>query len=150
MPAIATIGAEVIVTPGDDVQIVFAPGKHEFVHDRSAFSVRIAGIIEESAKIVGVYGNVITGHERYRGQIATLFVRLDDSEWKRDNHSAANFKVGRSVARPNGKHPFYHPEGSDIEGFPFVIRYGVIDSRAGDEPAVNSARGAFSKSPRII
>ena len=143
MPAIARIGTEVRVTPGDDVQIVYASGKHEFIDDRSCFAVRVAGVIEESGKVIGVFGDVISGHSRYQAQIATLFVRLDHSDWRRDNRSAANFKVGRNVARPNGKHPSYHPEGSYIEGFPFIIRYGSLDSRSEGEPEVNSAIDAF-------
>jgi len=79
----------------------------------------------------------------YRGHPATLLARLDHSDWRRDNRSAANFKVGRSVARPNGKFPFYHPEGTDVEGFPFILRYDSLDSRQGDEPEVNSALEAF-------
>src|SRR5215470_13015875 len=145
MPAIAEIGTEVRVTPGDDIQIVYAPGKHEFTDDRSPFSVRVAGVMKESGEIIGVFGNVVSGHNRYRGQIATLLVRLDRSDWRRDNRSAANFKVGRSVARPNHKHPFYHPEGTDVEGFPFIIRFGLLDSRSGDEPEVNSARETFQQ-----
>jgi hypothetical protein len=145
MPAIAQIGTEVRVTPGDDVQIVFAPGRHEFTDDRSPFSLRVAGVIKESGVVIGVFGEVISGHQRYRGQTATLLVRLDHSDWKRDNRSAANFKVGRGIARPNGKHPFYHPEGSDIEGFPFIVRYGSLDSRIGGEPEVNSALEGFDE-----
>src|SRR5687768_9481011 len=143
MPAIAEVGTEVRVTPGDEVQIVLGPGKHEVTDDRSPFSLRVAGLIEEAGEVIGVFGNVVSGHQRYRGQTATLLVRLDSSDWRRDNRSAANFKVGRSVARPNGKHPFYHPEGTDIEGFPFIIRFGSLDSRSGDEPVVNSALEAF-------
>jgi hypothetical protein len=143
MPAIAEIGTEVRVTPGDDVQIVLAPGKHEFTDDRSPFSLRVAGVMEESGEIIGVFGEVVSGHQRYQGQTATLLVRLDYSDWRRDNRSAANFKVGRSVAHPNGKHPFYHPEGTDVEGFPFISRYGSLDSRSGDEPEVNSALAVF-------
>jgi hypothetical protein len=145
MPAIAAIGAEVIVTPEDDVQIVLARGKHEFVSDRSAFSLRVDGVMEESGEVIGVFGKVTRGHARYQGQTATLLVRLDHSDWRRDNRSAANFKVGRSVARPNGKYPFYHPEGTDVEGFPFIARYGSVDSRIGDEPEVNSALEAFQE-----
>lgn len=143
MPAIATIGTEVRVIPDDDVQVVLGPGKHEFTDDRSPFSLRVSGVMKEAGKIIGVFGDVISGHQRYRGQTTTLLVRLDSSDWRRDNCSAANFKVGRSVARPNGKHPFYHPEGTDVEGFPFIVRFGSLDSRSGDEPVVNSALEAF-------
>jgi hypothetical protein len=145
MPAIATIGTEVRVTPGDRVQIVTAPGKHEFTEDRSPFSIRVTSIIEDVG-IIGVFGDVISGHDRYRGQTATLFIRLDNSDWARDNRSAANFKVGQSVARPNGKHPFYHPEGTDIDGYPHFVRFGSLDSRSGDESEVNSALQARHKS----
>jgi hypothetical protein len=62
MPAIATTGTEVRVTPGDDVQIVYAPGKHEFTEDRSPFSVRVAGVMEEAGQVIGVFGDVISGH----------------------------------------------------------------------------------------
>jgi len=139
------IGTEVKVTPDDDVQIVLSPDTHEFTRDRSPFSLRVAGVLEESGEVIGVYGGVLSGHERYRGQIATLLVRLDHCDWRRDNRSAANFKVGRSVARPNGRHPFYHPDGTDIEGFPFLIRFGSLDSRSGDEAEIDSACEAFDK-----
>ena len=143
MPPIAQVGVEVRVTPDDDVQIVHAPGKYEFTKDRSPFSMRVAGIMEESGEIIGIFGDVVAGPERYQGQVATLLLRLDHSDWRRDNRSAANFKVGQTVARPNGKHPFYHPEGTDIDGFPFIIRFGSLDSRRGEEPEVNSALTAF-------
>lgn len=143
MPAISEIGTEVRVTPADDVQIIFAPGKHEFTDDRSPFSLRVGGTLEEAGEIIGVFGDVISGNQRYLGQIATLLVRLDHSDWRRDNRSSGNFKVGRTVAHPNGRHPFYHPEGTDIDGFPFIIRYGSLDSRSGDETEVNSALEAF-------
>jgi ribosomal protein L28 len=83
MPAIAEIGTEVVVTPGDEVQIVFAPGRYEFSDDRSPFSLRIAGVMEEAGQIIGVFGEVISGHRRYRAQTATIFVRLNHSDWRR-------------------------------------------------------------------
>lgn len=139
MPAIAQIGSVVTVAPSEAIQVVVAQGRSDCVDDRSPFSVRVSGLIEENSEIIGVYGGVISGHERYQGMTATLLVRLDNSDWSRDNHSAAQFKVGRSPARPNGKHPFLHPEGTDIDGFPFFMRFGGIDSRIGNEPIINSA-----------
>jgi hypothetical protein len=125
---------------------VFGPEKHELLQDRSPFSLRVAGDIKEAGEIVGVFGEVISGHTRYLGQIATLFVRLDNSDWRRDNRSAAGFKVGRSVARLNGKYPCYNPLGSDMEGFPYFVRFGSLNSHTTDEPMVNSALEAFEKS----
>jgi len=66
MPAIGIIGTEVRVTPGDRVWIAFSPENHEFINDRCPFSLRVAGIREEAGQILGVYGQVISGHERYR------------------------------------------------------------------------------------
>jgi hypothetical protein len=105
--------------------------------------MRVAGDIKEAGEIVGVFGEVIAGHDRYLGQIATLFVRLDNSDWRRDNRSVAGFKVGPSMARLNGKHPFYNPLGSDMEGFPYFVRFGSLNSHTPDEPIVDSALEAF-------
>ncbi len=140
MPPIAQMGSVVEVSPSDEIQIVFGLGDYEFVNDRSPFSVTVEGLIRQGEKVIGIYGPVTSGHERYKGLTATLLLRLDNSDWTRDNHSAAGFKVGRGSARPNGRHPVWHPEGTDIEGFPFITRYGTIDSRLGNEQAVNSAK----------
>ena len=140
MPPIAKIGSVVEVKPSDEIQIVFGPQLYEFVNDRTPFSMRVEGLIQEKEKVIGVFGPVISGHERYLGLTATLFIRLDNSDWARDNHSAAGFKVGRNPARPNGRHPISHPEGADIDGFPFITRYGSVDARIGDEQTINSAK----------
>ena len=139
MPPIAQIGTKVTVTPAEEVQIIYSPGNHEFVDDRSPFAMMVEGVLKQEGQVVGVYGSVVSGHERYCNQIATLLVRLEGSDWRRDNRSAAGFWVGKSIAHPNGKYPVYHPEGGDIEGFPYIIRFGSIDSRSTHEPEVNSA-----------
>ncbi|HEX3624944.1 MAG TPA: hypothetical protein VH280_05885 [Verrucomicrobiae bacterium] len=142
MPSIAQIGSVVTVTPSEDIQIVHGQGRYEFINDPSPFALKISGAIEENGRVVGVYGETISGHERYKGLIVSLLLRLDGSDWKIDNHSAANFIVSKKPVKPNGKHPIGHPEGVDIEGYPFICRYGRIDSRVGTESIVNSAKGA--------
>ena len=139
MPAIATIGTEVMVTPGADIQIVLRPDRFKFIDDRSPFSIRVGGILEDDGTIIGIYGNIISGHARYRDQIATLFLRVDNADWRKDNRSGSNFKIGQNMANLNGKNHFSHPEGSDIGHFPFIIGYGSIDSRSEHEVDVNSA-----------
>jgi hypothetical protein len=143
MPAIAQIGSVVTVTPSEDVQAIYGPGKDECLQDRSAFAVKVSSLIEENGEIIGVSGPVISGHERYGGLLATLFVRLDNSDWRRDNHSDAQFKVGRGPAKLNGKHPFYSPMGTDIDGFPVFMRFGSVDARIANEQVINSAMEAF-------
>jgi hypothetical protein len=66
MPAIAFIDAVVTVTPSEDVQVVHGPGRHECIDDRGPFALKVSGVIEEKGEIIGVYGDVISGHERYR------------------------------------------------------------------------------------
>src|SRR5436305_15311196 len=126
MPAIAQNRTIVLVTPQDDVQIVSGPGESEsvFVDDRSPFSVRVDGILKDANEIVGVFGEVTKGHVGYFGKIATLFVRLDNSDWRRDNVSAAGSTVGNGAARLNGKYPSYNPLGSETDGFLYLIRFG--------------------------
>ena len=140
MPPIAKIGSVIEVTPSDNIQFVVGPRDFQIIKDRNAFSMKVEGLIENEEKVVGVYGPVLSGHERYRGLTASLLIRLDNSDWTRDNHSAAGFKVGHGPAKPNGKHQVSHPDGTDIEGFPFIVRYGSIDSRVGNERVINSAK----------
>jgi hypothetical protein len=106
----------------------------------------VSGLIEHLGEIVGVYGDVLTGHERYRGMTATLFRRLDNSDWRRDNLSHAQFKVGRGPARLNHNYPYFNPEGTDVDGYPIIMRFASVDSRASEEPAIDSATEAFRKS----
>jgi hypothetical protein len=124
---IASIGIVVKVTPGDEVQIVRGKGDHEFVEDRSPFRVRVSEILREEGVLIGVSGPVVDGHPRYQGLVATLLTRIDGSDWETETHSGANFKVGRSVARPVAGVHHAHPDGTAIDEYPFIVRYGSID-----------------------
>jgi hypothetical protein len=139
MSAISQLGAIVSVTPSDEIQVVIDPGDSKLVNDSTPFFVRVTGVIREDTKVIGIFGPISSGAERCRGLVATLYVRLDNSDWTRDNRSATQFKVARSPATLNGRHPFYHPEGSDVP-FPFLAGYGSLDSRAEGEPEINTAK----------
>ena len=139
MPPISQIGTIITVTPSDELQVVTGPGDSGFIDDPTPFSLSVTGTICEDKKIVGVFGPIINGAERYQGLVATLFLRLDNSDWTRDNRSAAQFKVARIPATLNGRHPFFHPEGIDVP-FPFIVRYGSIDSREKGEAEINTAK----------
>jgi hypothetical protein len=127
---IASIGTVLTVTPGDEIQIVRGKGEHEFVDDRSPFKVRVSEALFEAGVLIGVAGPVIDGHQRYRGLIATLTTRVDGSHWETDMHSGAGFKVGSSVARRIPEFPHYHPEGTKIDNYPYIIRYGGVDAES--------------------
>src|SRR5678816_3842372 len=138
MPAIGLVGSLVTVTPSDEIQIIYSPGNHEFIDDRSPFTLKVDGTYMQNGVIIGVHGNVISGPNRYLGRVATLLVRTDGADWSRDNRSAANFKVSSVPARLHDREPYYHPEGSDVD-YPFIIRYGSLDSSAKGEPPINSS-----------
>jgi hypothetical protein len=125
---IASIGSILRVTPGDELQIVHAKGEHEFVDDRFPFRVKVSQFIYEHEILIGVSGPVIDGHPRYQGFMATLLTRLDDSHWELDVRSAANFKIGATVARRIIGIPHGHPDGTVIDSFPYIVRYGSIAS----------------------
>jgi hypothetical protein len=116
------------VTPSDYLQIVYRNGTHEFVDDRSPFRVRVSEIIRNGDEIIGVSGPVIDGHARYHGLIATLLTRLENSHWKSDVRSAANFKIGSAAAHLVNGISHFQPDGSVMDSYPFIIRYGSIQS----------------------
>ena len=123
---IATVGTLIEVTPADEIQIVRGKGNHEFVDDREPFTLRVEEVLREDGAIIGVVGPVISGPRRYSGLVATLLTRLDGSDWDRDACSAANFKISKSKARRVAGFPSHHPEGTETEGYPFIVRYGSI------------------------
>ena len=127
---IASIGSVVRVTPGDELQILRGKSDYEFVDDRSPFRVRVSDIIHEDGVLIGVSGPVIDGHARYHGLIATLLVRCDDSHWESDVRSGVNFKIGSAVAHRVSDFPVGHPEGTEIDSYPHIVRYGSIESEA--------------------
>src|SRR5947199_9998296 len=91
---IATIGAEIEVTPGNTIEIVHRNGNSGYEEDRTPFTMRVEDILREDGSIVGVVGPVVSGASRYMAMVANLFTRLDGSQWETDLRSAANFKVG--------------------------------------------------------
>jgi len=86
--------------------------------------------LQEDGAIIGVAGPVIDGHPRYLGKIATLTIRTDNSHWESDMFSGTNFKVGPTIARRIPAFPLGHPEGTEVDGYPFIIRYGRVDAAA--------------------
>jgi hypothetical protein len=125
---IASIGSVVRVTPRDDLQILRGKDDYEIVDDRTPFRVRVLGIIREDDVLIGVSGPAIDGHPRYDGLIAPLLVRCDGSRWESDVLSGVNFKVGSMVARRVSSFPVGHPDGTVIDSYPYIMRYGIIES----------------------
>jgi hypothetical protein len=127
---IATTNAVLTVTPQDLLQILRGKDDSEFVDDRTPFKMRVSEIMREDGVIIGVFGPVIDGPHRYTGMIATLLTRLDGSRWETDMHTQANFKVGQSPARRVADYPHSHPDGTVIDSYPHILRFGGVDADA--------------------
>ncbi|HXI50400.1 MAG TPA: hypothetical protein VNH84_02820 [Candidatus Saccharimonadales bacterium] len=125
---IASIGGVLRVTPEDEIQIFRGAGDYEFVDDKSPFKVRVTETLLEDGVLIGVIGPIIEGHPRYSGLVATLLTRIEGSNWELDMHSGANFVIGPTPARRVPGFPHYHPEGTAVDGYPVILRYGGVDA----------------------
>lgn len=127
MTPLATVGALVRVTPWDDLQYWSRPEfGWEFVNDRTPFVFRVEGWLEDGHIAYGLYGPVVDGPERYRGLICSIIVRVDGSDWRVESCSSAGFKVGPVAVVRNHMHDFRHPDGTILDGYPRVSRFGEV------------------------
>ena len=128
MAALATVGALVRVTPSDDLQYWPQPGSEwEFVDDPRPFLFRIEGWLEDGHIRYGLHGPVVDGPDRYRGLWCSIITRLDGSDWRVESSSQAGFKVGPSIVVRDHQHDFRNPEGTTLEGYPRVSRFGLVE-----------------------
>lgn len=127
MSALADIGAIIEVTPWDEIWVKTSEDPCEYVNDARPFRFRVQGRLEDGQIFFGLYGRVIDGPGRYRGLICNVMVRASPTDWRIAESCQANFKVGPSVARWNHDLDFRHPEGTVVEGFPVIGRFGAIN-----------------------
>ncbi len=127
MAPLGTVGILVRVTPWDDLQYCPSPDSEwAFVHDETPFVFRVAGWLQDGHISYGLYGPVVGGPERYRDLICSIVVREDGSDWRVETSSSAGFKVGPSVVVRNHMHDFRHPDGTTLEGYPRMSRFGEV------------------------
>lgn len=136
MPSLATIGAMIEVSPWDDLQHWSSPdSRWNFVADRTPFRFRVAGELVDDGFFFGLHGPVESGPSRYLNLICNIMLRHDNSDWQHTSECGASFKVCPSIARPVATYdpsehddvPFYlYPEGTFVEGYPRVSRFGGI------------------------
>jgi hypothetical protein len=74
-----------------------------------------------------LFGPVLSGPSRYEGLICNIFVRTDATDWRKETESQVNFKVGPGVATRNHREHFGHPEGTRVEGYPRISRFGLVE-----------------------
>ena len=154
MPALATIGTLIEVTPWDELQ--HWPDPHtvwEFVDDRTPFRFRVAGELIADGIFFGLHGPVDSGPDRYLGLVCSIMLRYDDADWHRTIECSASFRVRPTIAKrvpgyDPATHcdvPFYlHPEGTSVDGFPRTSRFGgirLIDEGASDTSATTGLGG---------
>jgi len=136
MPALATIGTLIEVTPWDELQHwPDANTVWDFVDDRTPFRFRVAGELIDDGFFFGLYGPVESGPDRYHDLICNIMLRYDNSDWYNTVDCGASFKVGPTIANrvadyDSASHsdvPFYlHPEGTFVDGYPRTSRFGGI------------------------
>jgi hypothetical protein len=129
MAALATPGALVRVTPLDDLQYWPRPESDwELIEDRTPFVFRVEGWLEDGHIRYGLHGPVVDGPERYRAMLCSIITRMDGSDWRVEASSIqAGFKVGPSIVVRDHRHDFRHPEGTTMEGYPQLSRFGAVE-----------------------
>lgn len=126
MKVLAEIGIKIRVTPNDEIWI-HHPSGTDYLDDKTPFVMLSEGRLEDGHMFYGIYGRVIDGPERYHGLICNLLARLDGDDWRVKQTSQANFKVGPKPAYRNHKYEVGHPEGTIVDGYPVIGRYGHIE-----------------------
>ena len=140
MLKIADIGAVLEVTPQDEIWVKTDAEACECIRDFSPFQMQVAGWFEEHGSLIGVFGPVVGSAPRYQRLIASIFVRLDGSDWTRDRLTQADFKVGPRRAERVYGYDFRDPPGMEICGSPVIGRFERVEVLNG-EPAAGGNAG---------
>ena len=138
MSTISDVGTLIQVTPWDEL-FIRTEKQITTVKDLTPFEFRVQGKLQDGQIFFGLYGPVVSGPDRYRGLICNIMIRADGSDWRKTIKCQANFKVGPCKAVRNHAYDFRHPEGTVINGFPSISRFGRIcvvdlESNKGDRP----------------
>jgi ribosomal-protein-alanine N-acetyltransferase len=127
MAVIADIGAVLRLTPQDELCIALGDGVYDVCDDQTPFDFRVQGHLFDGQLFYGLFGPVLSGPSRYEGLICNILVRTDATDWRNETRSQVNFKVGPGVVTRNHREPLGHPEGTCLEGFPRIARFGLVE-----------------------
>src|SRR5215470_10938760 len=145
MAVIADIGTVLRLTPHDDLYIARVDGVYDLCTDRTPFYFRVRDHLFDGQLFYGLFGPVLSGPSRYEGLICNILVRTDATDWRNEARSQVNFKVGPGVVTRDHRYHFGHPEGTHLEGFPRISRFGlveVVDARHSTHPPTMDLDGA--------
>jgi hypothetical protein len=124
---IADIGTMLRLTPHDDLQIASVEGVWAFCDDPTPFYFRVQGHLYDGQIFYGLFGPVLSGPPRYEGLICNIMVRTDATDWRNETRSQVNFLVGPGVVTRNHREHFGHPDGTRLEGYPRISRFGLVE-----------------------
>ena len=127
MTVIADVGAVLRLTPQDDLQIASGDGGRDCFDDQTPFYFRVQGHLYDGQLFYGLFGPVLSGPSRYEGLICNILVRTDATDWRKETRNQVNFKVGPGVVTRDHRHQFGHPDGTRLEGFPRISRFGLVE-----------------------
>jgi hypothetical protein len=88
---------------------------------------RVEGWLEDGHIRYGLHGPVVDGPERYRGLLCSFITRVDGTDWRVESSSQDPFRVGPGIVVLDHRHDFRHPEGTTLEGYPRVSRFGSVE-----------------------
>jgi ribosomal-protein-alanine N-acetyltransferase len=145
MAFIADIGAVLRLTPQDDLQVASDDGVWGFCDDQTSFCFRVQGHLFDGQLFYGIFGPVLSGPSRYAGLICNILIRTDATDWRKEIRSQVNFIVGPSVVTRDHREHFGHPDGTRLEGFPRISRFGlveVVDAPPSTHPPTIELNGA--------
>src|SRR5262249_48811248 len=115
------------LTPEDDLQIASGDGVWDFCRDETPFDFRVQGHLYDGQLFYGLFGPVLSGPSRYAGLICNILVRTVATDWRNETRSRVNFKVGPGVVTRDHREPLGHPEGTRLEGYPRISRFGLVE-----------------------
>src|SRR5215207_8885150 len=127
MAVIADIGTVLRLMPQDDLQIALGDGVWDFCNDQTPLTFRVQGHLFDGQLFYGLFGPVVSGPSRYEGLICNILVRTDATDWRKEVRGQVNFKVGPGVVTRNHCHHFGHPDGTRLEGYPRISRFGLVE-----------------------
>src|SRR5262245_3831201 len=145
MTVIADIGAVLRLTPQDDLQIASGDGVWDFCYVQTPFYFLVQVHLYDGQLFYGLFGPVLSGPSRHEGLICNILVRTDATDWRNETRSQVNFKVGPGVVTRDHREPLGHPEGTRLEGFPRISRFGLVevaDARPSTHPPTIELDGA--------